>query len=97
MDVYKIVKFIQESPIKNKEEVFGEKYSNFKQQYPILFEVACRKEKIDENMLQMMIAMASKISTNEVTQFDASAQVGQILYNKYVEPIIGSQDETKNM
>lgn len=89
-NVYSIVKFIQNSTIENKEEFFGQKYANFKQRYPILFEVACRKEKIDENMLQMMLAMASRVSTNEVTQFDASAQVGQVLYDKYIDPILAS-------
>jgi hypothetical protein len=89
--VYKIVKFIQNSDIENKEDFFGARYANFKQRYPVLFEMACRKEKIDENMLQMMLAMASRISTNEVTQYDASAQVGQVLYNKYIDPIVGTE------
>jgi hypothetical protein len=95
--IYKIVKFIQNSTVENKEEVFGEKYKNFKQRYPVLFEVACRKEKIDDNMLQMMLAMASKVTTNEVTQFDASAHVGQVLYDRYIDPIIASaKDDNSN-
>jgi hypothetical protein len=86
--IYKIVKFIQNSPIKNKDQVFGDKYLNFKTQYPVLFEVACKDEKIDDNMLQMMLNMVSKIKREEITQFDASASVSQVLYDKYVEPVL---------
>jgi hypothetical protein len=86
--VYDIVKYIQSSTIENKEEYFANKYKVFKQNYPILFEKACGAEKIDENMLQLMFNMVAKISNKETTQYDASVVVGQVLYDKYVDPVI---------
>jgi hypothetical protein len=90
-NVYKIVKYIQNSNITNKDEVFSKKYAQFKASFPILFEMACKDERIDENMLQMMLNMASKITKNEVSQFDGSALVGQVLFNKYIDPIVKEQ------
>jgi CRISPR/Cas system CSM-associated protein Csm2 small subunit len=86
--VYKIVKYIQNSSIKNKDEVFSVKYAQFKASFPILFELSCKDERIDENMLQMMLNMASKITKNEISQFDGSALIGQTLFNKYIDPIV---------
>ena len=39
-------------------------------------------------MLQLMFNMASKVSNKETTQHDASVAVGQVLYDKYVDPIV---------
>jgi hypothetical protein len=86
--IIKIVNFIQSSDVPNKEEFFAAKYKNFKKNYPVLFDVACRPEPIDQNMLNMMIQMVSKIHNKELTQHDASVNVGQVLFDKYVDPIV---------
>lgn len=94
--ILKIVQFIQNSTVENKEEVLGLKYKNFKKQYPVLFEVACRNEKIDLNMLQMMLSMKDRIKNNEISQYDASAGVGQVLYDKYVDPLVKKNEAAKS-
>jgi hypothetical protein len=93
MDVKRIVEYIQKSPIENKEEVFGEKYKNFKANYPVLFAVACKKEKIDKNMFDMMLNKLEEINSKSITQHEASVEVGQILYNRFVDPVIS--DDSK--
>ena len=88
--VMKIVNFIQDSKVINKEEHFSEKYSTFKKNYPVLFKVSCQDEKIDDNMLGLMLEKLSDIKTNNISQHEASVNVGKLLFEKYVEPIVSS-------
>ena len=86
-EIKSIIEEIKSSKIKNKYEVFEKKYNNFKSKYPVLFEKAC-DDKFDISNIYMMLKMLEGIQNNEQSQFDASAVVGQMLYDKYVAPKI---------
>ncbi len=85
MDIKNIVIAIQESNNKNKEAYFAKIYPEFKEKYPMFYKIACTT-KMELANLDFMLAMLEKINTNLSTEFDASAEVGQMLFNKYVEP-----------
>ena len=80
-----IVNDILESKVVNKETYFEIKYSEFKEQYPNLFRITC-EGKIDKNNLDFMMGMLAKMENTKLSQYDASAEVGTMLYKKYVEP-----------
>lgn len=83
-----IIQKIMVSTISNKEEHFGTKYSNFKNKYPILFKSACDGT-LDMTNLGFMMDALRRMERDNLSQYDASAQVGQMLYEKYVEPTLG--------
>lgn len=85
--VLNIVEYIQRSDVPNKEEYFSEKYASFKKNYPILYKVSCAEDKIDKNILSFMVQRLMDIKVNEKTDHDASKEVGQMLFDKYVEPV----------
>ena len=85
--IINIVNKILESPLENKEEYFGTKYPNFKNKYPVLFKTACDGT-IDMRNLEFMMNALAQMEMNGVSQYDASAQVGQMLYERYVEPTL---------
>lgn len=85
--IMNIVKKILESPLENKEEYFGIKYPNFKNKYPVLFKTSCDGT-IDIQNLEFMMSALFRMESNGLSQYDASAQVGQMLYEKYVEPTL---------
>lgn len=92
-DIVRIVDYIQNSSVPNKSEHFSVKYKNFKEKYPTLFEIACREEKIDRTMFNMMLEKAKAVKRKELSQHDASVEVGQTLYDKYVDPLIKNIEE----
>lgn len=83
-EIMKIVKDIQSSSITNKEEHFGEKYKDFKDMYEIFFTIACSDRKLDPKMLEYVLNMSEKVKKNNMSQHDASVEVGQKLFDKYV-------------
>lgn len=93
--VLNIIEYIQRSNIINKEEYFSEKYATFKKNYPILFKTACADEKIDKKILSFMIQRLMEIKESEKTDHDASVEVGQMLFEKYVEPVKHLMTEKK--
>ena len=84
-DVAKIVKEIQESKRPNKHDYFEQKYPEFAEKYERLFEVACER-KLDLQQLSVMLRLADKVKSEEVSQHEASVAIGQNLYNQYVRP-----------
>jgi hypothetical protein len=91
-----IVDAINASTIKNKEEHFANQYSNFKSKYPMLYKMACAPEKIDMKNLKYMIGALQQMQDSTLSQFDASAHVGQMLYEKYIHDQIKDLPPTKN-
>lgn len=87
VNIRSIVTEIVDSNVADKETHFGRKYSVFKDKYPNLFRVCC-EGKIDKTNLDFMLSMLSKMENQNLTQYDASAEVGQMLFSKYVEPNI---------
>jgi hypothetical protein len=90
-----IVNSIQDANVPHKEEYFATKYANFKQQYPTLYALACKGERVDTNTLQYMLNMLEQMNTSTISQYDASASVGQMLYDKYIHENIKDLPPTK--
>ena len=71
-----------------------EKYPEFSAQYPALFQLVFNPvdnwEK-DVERLTQMVALASKVKSNKITQHDASVQIGTELVDKYVKPKLKSK------
>lgn len=90
-----IVNTIRQSNIKDKSKHFEKIYENFKTKYPMLYEKACSDNQMDIANLNFMISMLNKMNNENMTQFDASAQVGQMLYDKYIHDNIKDLPPTK--
>lgn len=92
-----IVQAIQSASIRNKEEHFAQQYADFKTKYPMLYKMACSPEKMDINNLKYMISVLQKMEDTNISQFDASARVGHMLYNKYIHDQVKDLPPTKNV
>lgn len=90
MDIRAIVTEIQQSKVNDKETYFKQKYSEFRTKYPVMYSMAC-SSKIDVANLEFMLDMLEQMNRNEKTQYDASAAVGQMLFDKYVDPKINNK------
>jgi hypothetical protein len=82
-----ITKEMCASNSKDKREHFSEKYPTFTKNYPTLFEMCCN-DPFDIKKMDFMINMLQQVQNNKISQHDASANVGQILYDEYVKPIV---------
>jgi hypothetical protein len=90
-----IVNTIRDSKVKDKAKHFENIYENFKTKYPKLYEKACSDNQMDIANLNFMLGMLNKMNNENMTQFDASAQVGQMLYDKYIHDNIKDLPPTK--
>lgn len=79
-----IVDTIRQSNVKDKAKHFDKIYENFKTKYPKLYEKACSNNEMDIVNLNFMLSMLNRMNNENMTQYDASAQVGQMLYDKYI-------------
>lgn len=68
-------------------EALSERYEDFKKNYPVLFEKACDGS-LEFEKIDYMLRMLERVQNKSTTQFDASAAVGQKLYDAYVAPRI---------
>ena len=59
-------------------------YKFFKERYPFLFDMTLKKE-IDYTRLKWMLNMRENIIKNNITFENASKEVGQVMYNKYMK------------
>lgn len=78
-----------------KADIFGKKYPVFKEKYEKMFEIACTRP-LELDKLRFMLKHLEKMRNNELDQHQASAKVGQKLYDQYVEPKIRNLPPTKN-
>lgn len=90
-----IVNTIRTSKVKDKSKHFEKIFENFKSKYPTLYEKACSDNEMDVANLNFMLSMLSKMKNENMTQFDASAHVGQMLYDKYIHDNIKDLPPTK--
>lgn len=84
-DIERMVIDIQASTVKNKETFFATQYAALKQSYPYLYNAACTTT-LNMATLKFMLNMMSKVEDKTTTTHDASVEVGQRLYNEFVEP-----------
>lgn len=89
--IIKISKEMQNSDIIDKKEHFSKLYPSFKETYPVLFEMSC-KENIDKTMFNYITSMAIKIKDKEIKNEDATIEVGQTLFDKYVSPLVAEKN-----
>jgi hypothetical protein len=75
---------IRNSKLSNKKDVFKREYKEFADKYPTLFDMCCAPNAVDMNHLDMMILMIKQINSKQVTNHVASVQVGQKLYDAFV-------------
>lgn len=79
---------------KEKQRLIRKKYPEFAENYPVLFEMGS-KEGFDFNRLRYMIHLRNNIHNAKLSQHDASAKVGQMLYDVYVKDKIKDIPPTK--
>lgn len=87
--ISEIIQEIQSSSNKNKESYFKNLYPEFEKKYPHLFKMSCETI-IDKTILDFMLLKLDKIRNNNMTQNDASIDVGQVLFDKYIDPKINN-------
>ena len=58
-------------------------YPSFKKEYPVLYEKACNNT-LDMSQFEYMANKAKEIEKNNISQHDASVEIGQQLYDKFV-------------
>jgi len=68
-------------------EVFLVKYPSFFTKYPVLSRVLFDKS-VDKSVLEYMMKEKGKIDENTKTEHDASVEVGTMLLEKYISPMI---------
>jgi len=94
-DVLQIVQTIvtTDVSIRQKKRSFNQLYPKFAEHYPILFEMACSPN-FDMVQFNKMMFMANKIQQKELTQNEASAVIGQSLFNTFVKPNLDMAKES---
>jgi hypothetical protein len=85
--IYDIAHEIKSSSMLNKQHVFKEKYPEFAEKYPTLFGMCCDPNS-DISKLDYLLNMLKNIQTDRMTQHVASVNVGQILFDEYVKPVV---------
>lgn len=93
-ELSEIVKTIYEykaSP-KDKMRIFRRQYPAFAESYPTLFEMSCQPH-FNMSQFRQMLFMLNKVQTQELTRDEASAVVGQSLFNTYVKPKLDMSKE----
>jgi hypothetical protein len=90
-----IVELIRNTDVPNKAVYFENKYSNFKKKYPKLYDMACNQPNMDMKNFEFMLSMLSKMQSSDISQYDASAEVGQFMYDKYIHENIKDLPPTK--
>jgi len=73
---------------KSKEEI-QEDVARFAADYPFLFKKVLETEDPNDPALRTMLSMLERMGTGDLSQDQASAIVGQRLYDRYVKPKLG--------
>lgn len=60
-------------------------YEFFSKRYPMLFNMACTAQEFDYDSLEYFLNMRDNIIKDKITVEDASKQVGQEWFDKYVD------------
>ena len=89
-DIEKYIKDNKKKRRKNIEEFDKEikvVYQDFYLKYPALFSKIIDGS-LEKNQFNFMLNMMGKVKNEELSDHDASVQVGQVLVDKYVKPLI---------
>ena len=71
-----------------------EKHLEFANDFPGLFDKSVKGE-LNMGMMNIMLGMMTKIQRKEMTEDSASVQIGQMLADKYVNPVIEQTGESE--
>lgn len=63
----------------------GKEFPFFAKRYPMLFSMACKAGEFDFQSLEYFLNMRDNIISKKMTSEEASKQVGQEWFNKYVD------------
>lgn len=66
-------------------ETLQQKYEFFSKRYPMLFSMACTAQEFDYDSLEYFLNMRDNIINDKITSEEASKQVGQEWFDKYVD------------
>jgi hypothetical protein len=88
-EIIAIVEEIRASPLKQKEKesAFERKYPEFYKSYSAILQMACQPD-FDREQFAYMMAMRERIREKNISFDEASKEVGQNLYDKFVKPVI---------
>lgn len=81
---------------KDKQRVFRKTYPEFAERYPVLFEMSTQDD-FDVNRLRYMLSLRARVEQSKLSQHDASARVGQMLFDSYVKDKIKDAPPDKNV
>lgn len=71
-----------------------EEFAEFKEKCPAVYEKASRPMDATEmDMLLTMLRRVQDIRENKISQHDGSVQVGQMLVNKYISPVVDGNNQ----
>ncbi|WP_396189555.1 hypothetical protein [Flavobacterium sp.] len=66
-------------------ETLKNEYEFFSNRYPMLFNMACTAQEFDYQSLEYFLNMRDNIITDKISSEDASKQVGQEWFDKYID------------
>ena len=81
-DIYRVVQDFREHA-----DLAHKNYPWFPKQYPRLYSM-CTSPAFDMNVLQKMLDAKQQMENSEVSEHEASVNVGQVLVDKYVKPFV---------
>ena len=81
-DILQVVQEIRADPVEGLR-----KYPWFPKQYPRLHQM-CKNPVFDMNMFRKMLDARQKMHKAEVSEHEASVEVGTLLVDKYVKPLL---------
>ena len=66
-----------------------EKYGNFRERYPTLFQlIVDNSGQFEERRLLEMLRMRERVSNSNISYENASIQIGQKYFDEFVKPIV---------
>ena len=71
-------------PVEQRFDHFAKIYTEFKERFPFLYKLACKKD-FDYNHFNYMMNMRSQVINKDKTVEDASKEVGNTFYNMYMK------------
>lgn len=70
---------------------FTKKYPDFVERFPVLFDNCCEPD-FEYPRFRFMMRMLEEVNQNKKSQEEASKEVGQMMFDKYVKPVISTKN-----
>lgn len=72
-------------------------FKDFKKQHPPLFHKASRPlQPADMTILKSMLTRLQSIKQGSITAYDADVELGEILADRYIRPMVNSSNQTRS-